>query len=47
MDKIIIQTTKPINHVTKIKRDIKNNVSNNSIKYVSIIRVEFNSFISN
>ena len=43
MDKVNTnQQNKPINHVVKIKRDIKNNVIKNVVKYVPNIRVEFN-----
>ena len=44
MDKVnnITQQNKPTNHVVKIKREIKNNVNKNVVKYVSNIRVEFN-----
>ena len=43
MDKVnTTQQNKPINYVVKIKRDIKNNVIKNVVKYVPSIRVEFN-----
>ena len=43
MDKVIVtQQNKPINHIVKIKQEIKNNVNKNLVKYVSNIRVEFN-----
>ena len=43
MDKVnVTQQNKPINYVIKIKREIKNNVNKNVVKYVSNIRVEFN-----
>ena len=43
MDKVnTTQQNKPINHVVKIKQDIKNNVIKNVVKYVPNIRVEFN-----
>ena len=43
MDKVNgTQQNKPINHVIKVKGDIKNNVNKNLVKYVTNIRVEFN-----
>ena len=43
MDKVnMTQQSKPINHIVKIKQDIKNNVNKNVVKYVPNVRVEFN-----
>ena len=38
----VTQQNKPINYIIKIKREIKNNVNKNVVKYVPNIRVEFN-----